>query len=122
MHHRGVGVRGNLRRATLIYTKGCDLGDGSACLTLGEIERDNVGGETHADAARHLRRALELLQRECDARDAESCGNLGYAYERGVGVSRDPARALRYLDQGCALGSAACCDVAALRRRIEGPL
>ncbi len=48
--------------------------------------------------------------KKCAAGDLEACRKLAIMYQEGVGVSRDPKRALAMLDKACAAGNTAACN------------
>lgn len=58
---------------------------------------------------RDLGRALELFREACRCNDPEACFNVGVAYERGWGVTKDPAAARPHYVQACGLGFGAGC-------------
>lgn len=59
--------------------------------------------------------AGELYRYACDEGHAPACRGLGGLTERGVGVERDPARALALYEQACAGGDAPACTLLAER-------
>jgi len=51
------------------------------------------------------------LRKACDGKLAQACGDLAYLYQRGQGVARDEAMALRLYKQGCKGGYAQACKM-----------
>ncbi len=58
-------------------------------------------------ASRNLR--ITALAKGCDAGAVIACSNLGVAYERGIGVARDPDRAHALYEQACSGGWQGAC-------------
>ena len=84
----------------MFYSKGAALGDLGAGKNLERMEFNGEGGPAdHAEAARWLTRFAE-------GKDADSCMRLAFMYHNGDGVSQDEAKAVKLLEEACALGSA----------------
>lgn len=79
------------------FSDACSLGEGAACVRL--------GGAIQAGADKGLQRA-------CDDGSGESCVSLGMVYRGGIGVPRDPTRALALYEAGCRAGVSRGCGLA----------
>jgi len=90
---------------------GCELGDGHAC-GIASIRLDEK---------LHPRDFYELSQRGCDRGYVPSCSDMGYAYENGLGVPKDNARALVLYRQACDRNNALACANAALQLEHADP-
>ena len=61
-----------------------------------------------------------LSQQSCDAGDMQSCDDLGLGYQGGLGVTRDPARALVLFQRACDEGLKPVLHAAAADDRLAG--
>ncbi|MBL9037818.1 MAG: SEL1-like repeat protein [Archangium sp.] len=52
---------------------------------------------------------LDFLEAACGVDDSEACERLAYIYEKGDGVTADPARAVGFYRQSCRLGHRGHC-------------
>src|SRR5262245_28752833 len=82
--------------------RACRAGDQKSCVRLAS----SLMLGKNADRLR----ARSLLEATCKANEPEACGRLGSYLDGGVfdGV-KDPPRALRYYERGCALGQSNDC-------------
>jgi uncharacterized protein len=80
----------------------CDVGDMDSCTFYGVALLFGRGTAKDEQAAR------PPLERACDAQKSEACHHIGGWLEH------DPARAVRYLDRACNLGSGPACDSLAI--------
>jgi len=93
----------DVRRATKLYERGCNLGDSRACNNLGDAFAYGDG------VSRDVERAASLFERACRLGEALGCANLGYMAEHGEGVARDEARARSLYRDACTTGDVYGC-------------
>jgi len=72
-----------------LLSRGCDLGNGNACLLFREYARADNG---------------KSLITACADNDAVSCYIVGLIYMNGVGMPRDPEKAIQYWQRACSDG------------------
>lgn len=48
-------------------------------------------------------------RKSCDAGDGAACSNAGVAYEHGIGVCRDAAKATAFYRKACQAGDRPAC-------------
>ena len=77
----------NLAQAELLWQKGCDLDEGSACALLGTMYHNGDG------VTQDLAKAKSLFQKGCDLDDGLACRVLGTMYHNGNGVAQNLAKA-----------------------------
>ena len=107
----GHGVAADPRLAAKYYKRGCELGEGGACVQYGNVLLKGEVVPRDAAAARsYFERATPLFQRRCDDGFAENCYGLGAAYDEGMGVRRDPFKAVEYFRKACEGDSARGCE------------
>lgn len=116
---------GTLDIPTIVYEKGCSMGDEASCahlslphaLLLAESKctRGSLAGclfaaesAAGADAVPHYRSACELNH-------AHSCALLGVWYMEGTGIPSDEEQGRLYLNRACSLGNTMACDELAKR-------
>jgi TPR repeat protein len=90
-----------------MLTRGCDLGNGEACTTLGY--RQEKGQMVTADPVK----ARQLYLKGCELKNNTGCRNAAVAYFNGIGGEKDPAQALAYNRSACDLGHMEGCYWAA---------
>jgi len=95
MYEEGLGVAHDGYLAATLYSKACDAGSADAC--------------TRLRSARHSGDVLRLSQ-ECNGGNGDSCANLGGLYRAGMGVKRDPQKAMQLFEKACSMGSKLGCD------------
>jgi uncharacterized protein len=89
---------GDPQRAAALIEKACASGDDNGCrMKASALFYDR------ADAASRTQ-AMAMFETACKAGRAWGCLGLADAYDRGLGVARDPARSARYAAQGCTSG------------------
>lgn len=82
----------------------CAGGEQPCCVSLAltyDIGRYGVPPDHAASAA--------LLQRACDLANEDACYALAHHYEKGLGVARDPERALDLFEHLCSAGNSEGC-------------
>ena len=97
---------GELPAADRYFTRACDLGMSSGCGHAGTVRRTRGKGHDR-------RSALAMFQLGCNASDPASCYGVGSAYESGVGVRRNRAKASTAYVRACDGGHAVACVAAA---------
>ena len=102
LHLEGTGVPADPARAAALFERGCARGHASACLELGrrKLLADGLP-EDRPGAVAALHTACTLAARTCDG--------LATAYEYGLGVTEDAARARRLYDRACGTGRPEAC-------------
>jgi TPR repeat protein len=96
----------DLAQAAQRYRQAGEAGVADADARLGAlliVEASGKAGQPAAQADGY-RAAAERLQRSVDRGATSGLANLGWLYERGAGVVRDPARAVRLYDQAAHAG------------------
>ncbi|MBI1408104.1 MAG: hypothetical protein GC145_18480 [Caulobacter sp.] len=89
---------GDPQKAAALIEKACASGDDNGCrMKASALFYDR------ADAASRAQ-AMAMFETACKAGRAWGCLGLADAYDRGLGVARDPARSARYAAQGCTGG------------------
>ena len=94
---------GGLFKALEHYHRGCQLGNFPACMRTFTIERRLEGGSS-ADLPFHKR-----VHTACTQEAGPACDTLAYMHYMGLGVPRDPERALAYAERACTLNEAFGC-------------
>lgn len=102
----GDGVARDPAGARVAFQKGCDLGDGAACLQLVVPYRD---GDDELGVQRDAARAVALARRACDLGSDLGCGEAGLLLLTGSGALRDPTQGVALLDRACFAGVARSC-------------
>jgi hypothetical protein len=114
---RRIGVAAPMLRKACgkgLYDYACANGHMPSCSNLGLFLR-SVDPFTDND------RSVRLLRRACEARYYLGCVNLAGAYESGLGVPRDVARARALLLSACDHGeSAGCLNLGSVYEQGEG--
>ncbi len=93
-YDEGRGVTADQAKATALYRRGCDAGDGSACGNLAVRMPEKTDADRKRNAA--------LLRRACDLNDPSGCMNLAQRLADGEGVPRDEAAAAALNAKWCA--------------------
>lgn len=84
-------------RAVALYQRGCDLGSGISCESLGHWLE--IGELAPVD----LERAARLHERGCALKEFRSCDRLAHLYRDGRGVRKDAALQAKYRKLACDL-------------------
>ncbi len=113
----GYSMAKDEKRAFELLTQSCDASYDDACSALGNLfAKGSSAAEANAEKAR------QLFERACLSGVGRGCHNLGVVHREGVGVTKDPERALRYFLRACDGGHAAGCNAAAeLLQPIDKP-
>ncbi|WP_437760107.1 SEL1-like repeat protein [Sorangium sp. So ce1389] len=93
-------------RAVAFLRRGCDLGYGPSCSSLGNML---VEGKL---AAKDVAVAVGVLQRACEGGQAEDCVELGDILRKGQGAPKDGVKAIAAYRRGCTLGDMRACNAA----------
>lgn len=93
-------------RAAALLRRGCALGHGPSCSTLGNMQLEGK------IAAKDVTSAVGLLQRACDGGRTEDCLTLGNLLRSGQGTPKDGARAVAVYAHACLLGDMRACNAA----------
>jgi TPR repeat protein len=109
------GVPGDFAVSLDLARRACDGKRAHACR--------RVAGELRRGIRPDPEKSTALMRHACLLGDWEACNDLGDAYEHGVGVAADVARAARMYRDACAHDSAwGCVSLASLAwRRLELP-
>jgi TPR repeat protein len=91
-------------RAIALLRRGCDLGHGPSCSSLGNML---VDGKV---VAKDVATAVGVLHRACDGGRAEDCMLLGDILRKGQGALKDGAKAIAAYEHGCNLGEMRACN------------
>jgi TPR repeat protein len=102
-------------------TRGCDLGDPTACNNLAEAYATGFGvPRDPARAAALYERCANDFRSGCERGAADDCYMLGHAYTRGLGVAADPSLAATAQERACALGHTFSCVLLATDAKSAG--
>ena len=103
-------------RATGLFVRACDLGNGPACTFAGRMFEYAHGVE------KDVSRAASLYQRSCDLAYLSGCYNSAIMLENGRGTAKDESRAYALYRRVCDAGAAPSCEGAdRLRAHAEAP-
>ncbi len=132
-YSQGLGVQEDQSRAVALYKMACEAKNTAGCYSLAKSLRDGEGLAVDASQALHLfertcdelpesclaagrmhqggrgipknlESAVRFFERACDGKHESGCVDLAYAYQDGLGVVADPARADALFELGCKLG------------------
>ncbi|MGH1600611.1 tetratricopeptide repeat protein [Campylobacter majalis] len=93
----------------ILHSK-CEFGDSNACNDLGATY-EQIG---------EYENAMKFYTRACDNSIEIGCANMGMMYEKGLGVSKNPAKALDIYKTSCNNGGAlGCYNLATAYRKGE---
>ncbi len=124
LHEKGLGVPASAEKAAALFDRLCtgeqpgEEPNLTACLNLGQMLRDGRGVKANPDRAIKIftdlcdraKEAGDTCAFPCPTRDlAHGCSLLGAMLAFGIGVERDPHRAIELSRQGCARGDAFGC-------------
>jgi TPR repeat protein len=138
MYDHGQGVPKDIALATQFHRRACDKGSSLGCYNLGAILEWETRPKKNPRAAPLFQRAcsdgepiacyhlglwyvsneapvknpalaVQYQLRACDGEHGEACTTVGFAYEDGVGVPKDEARARAYYSKGCQRNSSVAC-------------
>lgn len=91
----------DLKQATMLNQKACDLGSGWACNNLG-YDYMGYDDEVNPHALKDYAKGIKLMTLACDSYGIGSaCTSLSYAYEKGHGVEEALDESLRYAVKAC---------------------
>jgi TPR repeat protein len=85
-------------KAAVLFQRGCELGSGMACDTLGSWFEYGSGA-----VKPDLPRAARLFEQGCTLKEVRACDGLAVMYREGRGVPKDPAMESKYRKLACAL-------------------
>ncbi len=127
MMGESLGMPRSPPKAFALVTRGCELGDGLACVGAAESYEDGWLAPPDAKKAVEARaRAAQLLDSQCSGGSAVACSELGNALIKGQGAPKSEARGKLMLERAaqgftddCERGDGdACLELA--RARIDG--
>lgn len=96
--------RGNYDLARTKFAEACEAGDLVACVDLGHLHRQGLGGDQDYEAA------FALFREACEGRIATACHTLAYHHFEGRGLPEvDHERARQYYTRACDLGDSEAC-------------
>lgn len=105
MYRRGGLLDKDKTKGLALMEKACNMGPDGAkfCISPGlhYMRKDN-------------KKAKDLLEKGCNGNSAPSCGMLGVMYRDGMGVTRDTAKAKKFMGMACDKGYKVACK--AVRR------
>jgi len=99
------GSESDVEDQIALYDKGCKLGSGEACDSLGVLA--SVSRNYFYDA--DLQEAARYYDWACALEEPTGCYNLATAYAKGEGVDVNVAESARLLYRGCRLDDARSC-------------
>ncbi len=106
LYTHGRGVKQDRARAIELYGKACTQGLALACMDLGDLYAKGLGGGPAEPA-----KAVPYYGRACiELAFPLACRDLARHYRDGVGVAKDPAKALGFYEKGCTDGDRLTCD------------
>jgi uncharacterized protein len=86
--------------AQLAFQDACDRGSQLGCAGLGAI---------YLSGSKNPAKGIELVQHACDAKVLRACASLSVAYESGIGVDKDGAKAAAIAKNACDAGEHRAC-------------
>jgi TPR repeat protein len=86
--------------AQVLFQDACDRGSQLGCAGLGTV---------FLSGSKNPEKAIELLTRACEAKVGRACASLAVAYESGLGVARDGAKAMSIARDACTAGEHRAC-------------
>lgn len=99
--------KGEIARATELYTRTCDAGVAPACNVLGLFAMEGRG------VSKDPARAYSLYLRACDGGEVAGCFNAGVCHRTGLCAEKSDAQATKFLRRACDGGDTdACADLA----------
>jgi uncharacterized protein len=118
MYQDGAGVPADPKKTFELMTKACDLPESdraASCDAAGVRLLEGKGIKKNPKAA------LIYFAKACDLA-AEHCHDLGVAYDRGLGMKRDPVKAREVYDRACNAGnnSSSCTNLGLMMRKGDG--
>ncbi|WP_375773355.1 hypothetical protein NR798_21555 [Archangium gephyra] len=93
-------MKGDVARATGLYTRVCDAGGARACNVLGIL-----ASKEGTDGAR----VYSLFMRGCDGGDMSGCYNAAMCHKTGGCAAKDDAEATKLLKRACDGGDPDAC-------------
>ncbi len=105
--------RADHTRALKLTEQACTANDALGCANLAAWLWD--------EGPAHFVRAAAAAKKGCELGDLFSCGTLGSMYKDGVGLAKDPQKALSFMMQGCEAGYSSTCTALGVGL-IEGSL
>ena len=90
-------------RALKLTEQACNANDALGCANLGAWLWD--------DGPAFFARAAVAAEKGCRLKDAYACGTLGTMYKDGIGVEKDPRKALSLMSEACEADSPWICTV-----------
>ncbi len=93
-------LKGDVARATGLYTRVCDAGGARACNVLGILA--SKGGSEPA-------RVYSLFMRGCDGGDMSGCYNAAMCHKTGECAAKNEAEATKLLRRACDGGDTDAC-------------
>ena len=99
MYGGSVGVKKDVEKSIVFFTKGCDGGFGVSCVNAGGMYE-----ELYDYSDKGYKIANAYYKKACDMQIAQGCYNLGMHYLEGKGVQKDTKKAYRFLSFSCDLG------------------
>jgi len=100
----GLGGPVDLAGAADDYRRAAEGGVADAYARLGALLIVDAKTNTGQAQSENFRRAAEILQLSADRGATSGLANLGWLYERGLGVAKDPVRAVRLYEQSARSG------------------
>jgi uncharacterized protein len=102
----GAGVEKDLPKAAELLSAACDAGQMRGCRDYGKVLIEQGQPAQFA-------RAADLFSRSCEAGIVFGCFDMVTAHLQGLGVEKDNAKALSYLDRACVAPAELICAEAA---------
>jgi len=103
--HDGNGyIEKDWFEALEFYKKGCDLGSGYSCYSLGYMYHTGEG------TIKNEYKATNYFLKSCNMDSGSGCASLGAQYEYGIGAKRSKSKALKYYRKACDLELQEGCD------------
>jgi len=87
-----------------LHEKGCELGAGRSCYSMGERHHGTPLGDSWYE------RSVPLYEQACEKGEAEQCSLLAYNYGEARGVDLDRKKAVELFARACDLGDGYGCE------------
>src|SRR5580698_3494374 len=95
MYQFGTGVPKDEMKALSLFMKAVDQGDTVAMTQIGQMYQEGSAG-----LRRNEGRGIEWFRNAAKLGEPNAMANLGRSYEMGLGVPKDPSKAIEWYRKG----------------------
>lgn len=94
----------NFASAYSNYVRACNYGDAEACNYATMMIFNQKNGVPSEQSRMYM-----LSLKSCELKNKMGCSNLAYLYEKGIGVTKNSAKAQKFYKKACKLGDTDSC-------------